>query len=289
MIFQSYQHEQPFSLIVSSINQTYRPETYKISHQVTPPPPSGLLVGLEASHCAQPHQCGLQIPAEHDLPWVRKATGCFRQKNSGKCQVPCTFFGMLKIVRSLWLFHSLQNLKALELNDKTEKTILTYIDIITPAPAQMPDPTHATQIHTMRLCRASTWHSSKNCCSSRTCWACCTCKASTEPAVQYISSVMLEKVTCSKHLEFSEIIYISIYLPMFFVFLVSHVVPRFLGLLICQSLCSLHKASSTSILKRSGFASSLPRQHIKQPGYFLVAHVILESTTHCNSLPLYKV
>ena len=76
---------------------------------------------------------------------------------------------------------------------------------------------------------------------------------------------------------------------MLLVFLVPHVVPRFLSLLICQSLCSLHKASAMRILKRSKFtfASSLPIQHIKQPGSFLVAHVILESTTYCNSLPLY--
>ena len=92
------------------------------------------------------------------------------------------------------------------------------------------------------------------------------------PAVQYINSVMIEKVTCSKHHEFSDrSIYCTfpfIYLPMFLVFLVSHVMPRFLGLLICQSLCSLHKASAMRILKRSKFTftSSLPIQHIKQPG-----------------------
>ena len=94
------------------------------------------------------------------------------------------------------------------------------------------------------------------------------------PALQYINSVMIEIVTCSKHLEFSDRSTVHFhlstyhYLPMLLVFLVSHVMPRFLGLLICQSLCSLHKASAMRILKRSQFTftSSLPIQHIKQPG-----------------------
>ena len=148
--------------------------TRSVGSQVTPLPPFGP-VGLEVSHCAQPHQCGLQIPAEHDLPW-KQGNCLWGKKKKGKCHARR---GCFFVRYTDFSIHFIGEHESTGIKWPNRKTIC--IDIITPAPTQMPDPSHATEIHTMRLCRASTWHSSKNCCSSLTCWACCTCKAS-EPS-----------------------------------------------------------------------------------------------------------